>query len=249
MFVDVADLSEITVLKHPANLTWQKLNIWVNWEAVGVAADIKGVLYLKLQVKKEEVKSCFLSSDAAHTLLECSIVLLSKASPLFCFQLWQLKLTKERFLRKKASRFIHCLRSQPGAAVTVLGHSKIEWMRDGLRGTHVPAPYGQGQFIESHFRYQISKHDSSFSLFAGFLELLWMTFETTYLVVYVWISVHFSAIFAKTSSFFWQQPSLSPISLCVPFLVSPTVLIFLLLTFFFWFLLQFTVILFLAGII
>lgn len=29
MFVDVAGLSEIIVLKHPANLTWQKLNIWL----------------------------------------------------------------------------------------------------------------------------------------------------------------------------------------------------------------------------
>lgn len=142
MFVDVAGLSEITVLKHPANLTWQNLNIWVNWGAVGVAADINGVLYLKLRVKNEEVKGGYLSNDAAHTLLECRILLLSKASPLFCFQLWQLKLTKERFLRKKANRFTHCLRSQPGAAVTVLGHSKMEWMRDGLIGTHVPAPYG-----------------------------------------------------------------------------------------------------------
>lgn len=142
MFVDVAGLSEITVLWHPANLTWQKLNIWVTWGAMGEAAEIKGVLHLKLSVKNKEAKRCYLSNDAAPTLLECRIVLLSKANLLSCFQLWQLKLTKERFLWK-ASRFAHCIKSVlPGAAVIVFGHSETEQMRDGWIATHVPAHYG-----------------------------------------------------------------------------------------------------------
>lgn len=43
-------------------------------------------------------------------------------------------------------------------------------------------------------------------------------------MMYAWISVRFSAIFAKTNDFCQQQPSLSLISLFVPLLVSPTVL-------------------------
>lgn len=41
-----------------------------------------------------------------------------------------------------------------------------------------------------------------FYIFQGFLWLLSMTFQTRYLVVYACISVHFSAIFAKTNRYF-----------------------------------------------
>lgn len=93
-------------------------------------------------MKSKEVKGCYLSNDAAHTLLECRIVLLNKVGPLSCFQTWQLKLAKERFLGRKTNRFVYCLKSQPGAAVTILGHSEMVKMRDGLIATHVPTPYG-----------------------------------------------------------------------------------------------------------
>lgn len=101
MFVDVAGLSKIIVLNHPANLTWQKLNTWVIWESVGVTVDIKGVYYLKPRVKNKEVKDCYMSNDAAHTILECRIVLLSKGSLLSCFQPWQLKPTKKGSLQRR----------------------------------------------------------------------------------------------------------------------------------------------------
>lgn len=122
---------EITVPRHPAKFTWQKLNIRVTWGAVGGAAEAEGGLYLKLRVKHKEVKGRYLSDDPTYAPWERRIVLPGNASPLSPFWPWQLKHPGEGYIRKKDDTpWPLPWSSLPGATVTLLGHSR--WSKWGM---------------------------------------------------------------------------------------------------------------------